>query len=225
MSNTPPEKNMYSFEDEFSSFSKRSFKRLKKQPYILFPGILAYIKGFYYKIKFKVQFKKINIGRHFRVYGRFVITGPGRVTIGDDCFIMSHTIKTVRLRTLLPDSKIAIGNHVGFNGSSLVCRKEIFIDDFCNIADAYITDTPAHPISMDRRLYSASEIEGESVFIGKNVWISVNVVVLKGVRIGDNTVIGACSLITNSLPANILAVGIPAKVVQKIPKSFSSSNS
>ena len=168
--------------------------------------------------------KKIKIGRHFRVYGRLVITGPGHVVFGNDCFIMSHVIKTVRIKTLLPNSKIVFGNHVGLNGSSIVCREKIHVDDFSNIADAYITDTPAHPISIDRRLYSALDVPAESVYIGKNVWISVNVVVLKGVHIGDNCAIGACSLVRESLPDNVLAAGIPAKIIQELPKTFSPEN-
>ena len=151
------------YEEAFSSFSKRSLNRLRKQPYILLPGVMAYLRGLYYKVKFKLLFKHVRIGRHFRVYGKLVITGPGKVIFGDDCFVMSQVIKTVRIRTLLPQSEVAIGNHVGLNGSSIVCSNKINIDDFSNIADAYITDTPAHPISIDRRLYSPLDIPAESV--------------------------------------------------------------
>ena len=218
------EQDPVTYEEAFSSFSKRSLNRLKKQPYIFFPGVMAYLRGLSYKVKFKLLFKHIRIGRHFRVYGKLVITGPGKVIFGDDCFVMSQVIKTVRIRTLLPQSEVAIGNHVGLNGSSIVCSNKINIDDFSNIADAYITDTPAHPISIDRRLYSPLDIPAESVHIGKNVWISVNVVVLKGVHIGDNSVIAACSQVRESLPANVLAAGMPATVIRELPTSYSPEN-
>ena len=218
------EQGPLTYEEIFTSFTKRSLSRLKKQPYILLPGIMAYLRGLYYKVKFKLLFKHIKIGKHFRVYGKLVITGPGQVIFGNDCFIMSQVIKTVRIRTLLPHSKVIFGNHVGLNGSSLVCSEKICIDDFSNIADAYITDTPAHPISIDRRLYSPPDIPAESVYIGKNVWISVNVVVLKGVHIGDNSVIAACSQVRKSLPSNVLAAGIPATVIRELPESYSPEN-
>jgi acetyltransferase-like isoleucine patch superfamily enzyme len=50
--------------------------------------------------------------------------------------------------------------------------------------------------------------------IGSNVWLGANVIVLPGVSIGDNTVVGAGSIVTKSLPSNVIAVGNPAKVIQ-----------
>ena len=54
----------------------------------------------------------------------------------------------------------------------------------------------------------------ETITIGNNCWIGQNVRIQKGVTIGDNSVIGACSVVTKSIPANCVAVGIPAKVVK-----------
>ncbi len=54
------------------------------------------------------------------------------------------------------------------------------------------------------------------VKIGKYVWIGANVVILPGVEIGDNAVIGAGAIITKNIPANSVAVGNPAKVIKKI---------
>jgi acetyltransferase-like isoleucine patch superfamily enzyme len=210
-------KNVSSYEEVFASFSSRSIKRLKKQPYLLVPALFAYLRGIYYRIKFRLLFKKIKIGPHFRVYGRLIITGPGRVHFGKDCFILSQMTKPVCITTQLPDSEISIGNHVGLNGTSIVCFDNIIIDDYCNLADAYITDSSAHPLSPDRRLYAASDMPAEKVHIEKNVWISTHVVVLKGVRIGENSVIAAFSLVRKSLPADILAAGIPAKPIKNLP--------
>ena len=224
MTNNNSESDLPAYKEAFSSFTKRSLKRIKKEPYILLPGLMAYFKGLYYKIKFKLLFKSVKIGRHFRVYGKLIITGPGHVIFGNDCFIISQVTKTVRIKSMLPDSKLILGHHVGLNGTSIVCRDKISIGDFSNIADAYITDTSAHPISIDRRLYSAQDVPAENVYIGKNVWVSVNSVILKGVYIGDNSVIGACSLVRKSLPPNVLAAGIPAEIIRELPTSYSTAN-
>ena len=52
------------------------------------------------------------------------------------------------------------------------------------------------------------------IIIGENVWIGMNVRICKGVTIGDNSIIGANSVVTKNIPANCIAVGIPAKVVK-----------
>ena len=212
------------YEKAFSSFARRSLTRLRKQPYLLLPGITGYLRGLYYKLKFRIFFKKIHIGKHFRVHGKMIITGPGSVTFGDDCIISSNVIKTVKLKTQQPASKIIIGNHVGLNGTSFVCLDQIYVDDYAHIADAYISDSPTKALSIDRRLYSPSDIPAERVYIGKNVWISVSVVILQGVSIEDNSVIAACSLVRKNVPPNVLVAGIPAKIIQNLPESFSPDN-
>ena len=76
--------------------------------------------------------------------------------------------------------------------------------------------TAGHPLDAEIRnkgLEYAKPIE-----IGNNVWIGGNVVVLPGVKIGDNTVIGAGSVVTKDIPANVVAVGNPCKILKNIQK-------
>ena len=57
------------------------------------------------------------------------------------------------------------------------------------------------------------------ITVGNNVWIGAQVCVLPGVTIGDNTIIGAGSVVTKSIPANVLAVGNPCRVVRQITEA------
>ncbi len=57
------------------------------------------------------------------------------------------------------------------------------------------------------------------VTVGNNVWIGANSVVLGGVTIGDNTVIGAGSVVKNSIPANVIAAGVPCRVIREITEA------
>lgn len=59
----------------------------------------------------------------------------------------------------------------------------------------------------------------EPIFIGHNVWIGGNSCIMPGVTIGDGTIIGAGSVVTKSIPANVLAVGNPCKVIRSITDS------
>ena len=56
----------------------------------------------------------------------------------------------------------------------------------------------------------------KAVHIGKNVWIGSGAIILPGVTIGDNTVIGAGSVVTKDIPANVVAVGNPCRVLREI---------
>lgn len=74
--------------------------------------------------------------------------------------------------------------------------------------------TPLHPLLADERNSGLEYAEG--INIGKNVWIAGNVTILPGVSIGDNSVIGAGSIVTKDIPSNVLAVGNPCKVLREI---------
>ncbi|MBA3926123.1 hypothetical protein HPK16_07190 [Listeria sp. W9-0585] len=54
------------------------------------------------------------------------------------------------------------------------------------------------------------------VTIGNNVWLGANVTVNQGVTIGDNTIIGSGSVVRKSIPANVVAVGVPCRVLREI---------
>jgi len=84
----------------------------------------------------------------------------------------------------------------------------------CQIGPNVQLLTPTHPIDAERRrdrLESA-----EPITIGDNVWLGGGVIVLPGVSIGDDTVVGAGSVVTKDLPARVVAVGNPARIVREI---------
>lgn len=74
--------------------------------------------------------------------------------------------------------------------------------------------TPTHPLDAERRRQKWEG--GEPITIGDNVWLGGGVVVCPGVTIGDNTVVGAGAVVVTDLPAGVLAVGQPAKVIRTL---------
>lgn len=191
-------------------------RRLAKTPHLLIPGIFAWLRGWWYRVKFLLLGKHFQAGRWFRVYGPLIVTGPGRIKFGDNCLIISNAIKPVCIRTLAPAALVSLDDHAGLNGTSIQCVKRVAIGRLSNIADAYITDTPAHSLGKHRRLETVEDLSASPVVIGDNVWISVQVVVLDGVTIGDNSVIGACSLVRKDVPANVFAAGNPLAIIREI---------
>jgi acetyltransferase-like isoleucine patch superfamily enzyme len=139
------------------------------------------------------------------------------ITIASDCeFLSTHTANLIGINrpclisTLAEGAKIIIGSHCGFSGTVIGCAASVIIGDNVRCgANTLITDTDWH--SDDPR--SGPDAP---VIIGDNVWLGVNVTVLKGVSIGENTLVGTGSIVTRSLPANVVAAGSPATVIRHI---------
>lgn len=112
--------------------------------------------------------------------------GRGRITIGDFCLICP--------------------------GVRLGAAEEIFIADNCMLASSvYITDADWHDIYNRVAIGKTAPVR-----IEKNVWIGDSAIVCKGVTIGENSVIGAGAIVVDSVPANTVAAGNPARVVKAL---------
>ncbi|MDH5916170.1 sugar O-acetyltransferase [Vibrio splendidus] len=108
-----------------------------------------------------------------------------------------------------------LGNNVYVNFNlTLVDDTDVFIGDNVMIAPSVTIATGTHPISPELRLKAAQF--NVPVRIGNNVWLGAHTVVLPGVTIGENSVIGAGSIVTKDIPANVVAVGNPCRVVREI---------
>jgi len=114
---------------------------------------------------------------------------------------------------------IEIGDGNWFNNNvSLVANERIVVGNGCQIGDLVaIYDCDFHELDPKNRIRSAGP--SAPVVIGNNVWLGSRVMVLKGVTIGDNSVVGAMSVVTKSIPANCVAAGNPARVIRSLEDS------
>lgn len=110
---------------------------------------------------------------------------------------------------------VHLGNYVYGNFNlTLVDDGDIFIDDNVMIGPNVTLATAGHPVEPELRRQGMQF--NVSVHICQNVWIGAGSVVLPGVTIGENSVIGAGSIVTKDIPANVVAVGNPCKVLREI---------
>jgi acetyltransferase-like isoleucine patch superfamily enzyme len=193
------------------------WERLQTNPELVLPGLLALLNGWWHRLKFCLLGQRFRCGPWLRIYGRLTLSGPGQVRLGSHCLIISNAIKPVCIRTLSRAAEVILEDHAGLNGTAIQCLRRVHIGRHSNIADAYITDTAAHVLARDRRARPAADAAQGDVVIGNNVWVSVNTVILHGVHIGDNSVIGACSLVRSDVPADVFCAGNPLKVIKPIP--------
>lgn len=98
-------------------------------------------------------------------------------------------------------------NLLGHIGDDHICINQPFYCDY------------GKQISVGKRFFANfnfTVLDEAPVTIGNNVWIGGNVTILPGVTIGDNTTIGAGSVVTKDIPANVVAVGNPCKVIRQL---------
>lgn len=120
------------------------------------------------------------------------------------------------LTTLSEQAVIKIGEGCGFSGSVIAAAKSVTIGDGVLVgANTFISDTDWHAVDHERR--AAGDLGVSSpVVIEDFVWFGANVVVLKGVTIGKASMIAANSVVTKSVPANVMAGGVPARVIKSL---------
>lgn len=113
------------------------------------------------------------------------------------------------------------GKHVHFGdgvyanfGLTCVDDTHIYVGSHTMFGPNVVLATAGHPIVPCLRKYGVQH--NQSIRIGENCWLGANVTVMPGVTIGDNTVIGAGSVVTKDIPPNVVAFGNPCKVYRKI---------
>lgn len=110
---------------------------------------------------------------------------------------------------------IHFGNGVYCNfGCTFVDDTHIYVGDHVMLGPNVVIATAAHPIAPALREKGLQY--NKPVRIGNNCWLGAGVLVMPGVTIGDNSIIGAGSVVTKDVPANVIAVGNPCKVLKEI---------
>lgn len=126
-------------------------------------------------------------GKNFSIMPNFYCDYGFNIEIGEN-FYSNHNLVILDANKVTFGENVQIGPNCGFY-------------------------TSGHPLEKETR----RKVEfAKPITIGNDVWIGGNVCVLPGVTIGDNTVIGAGSVVTKDIPANVVAVGNPCRVIRKI---------
>lgn len=129
--------------------------------------------------------------------------------IGEKCYIEPP------LHANWGGKNVHFGNNVYANYNlTIVDDTDVYVGDNVKFGPNVVLSAGTHPIHPILRSKQAQY--NVSIFIGNNVWIGAGSIILPGVRIGDNTVIGAGSVVTKDIPANVVAVGSPCKILRNI---------
>jgi len=167
-----------------------------------------------------LRYRCAQVGRRLKLEGALPeIIGDGRIVIGDDVTIGSHQTWIVGFK-VSEGAELVIGDGTSVNFQCTISvAKSVRIGAHTMIAGGVqIFDNISHPLSPARRLRRDSFTLDESspVVIGTNCWIGYGAIILKGVTIGDGSVVGAASVVTKSVPPNTLVAGNPAAPIKQL---------
>lgn len=174
------------------------------------------IAGILWKPMFMARCPRV--GRRLQLEQLPYIAGAGNIELGDDVRISGKIGITFNDRFAeAPLLVVGDNTFIGTGSSfSLACR--ITIGRNCLLASGVsIRDNDGHPLDPDRR-GRGQAIHAENarpVTLGDNVWLGRGCQILKGVTVGNNSVIGIGSLVNKDVPANCVAAGNPAKVIRE----------
>jgi acetyltransferase-like isoleucine patch superfamily enzyme len=160
--------------------------------------------------------KDIKMGKNCKFQGlaKFKRSETGRIEIGNNCRFLSSTFSNIlgiykpcNLMATERNSSLLIGSNCGFSGTTIACAKLINIGNNVRCgSNSLITDSDWH---FDDVRSGGSK----PIIIKDGVWLGSNVVVLKGVTIGKNSLVAANSVVFQSIPDNCVAAGNPCVVV------------
>ena len=170
--------------------------------------------------------KGVSFGNGVRIYGMPIVT----VCKGSDIILGSNAVlrskskgnaigvnHEIVFRTCTQAAKIIIGDNFGMSGGAICAVNKIEIGNNVLVgANVVIADNDFHGLKVSSRRVSTKNLPSKPIYIEDGVWLGADVYVCKGVRIGENSVIGAKSVVTRDIPKNSVAAGIPAIVINEI---------
>jgi len=164
-------------------------------------------------------------GRGWRLYGVPILQKHRRskMQFGDRLSLRS-TVRSnplganhpVILCTWQAGSLLQVGDDFAMTGGTICASERVVIGDRVTVgANSTNVDTDLHPLSPDHRLAQPQGAGSSAVVIEDDVFIGMNCLILKGVTVGRRSVVGAGSVVTQSVPAGVIVGGNPAKVIRE----------
>lgn len=191
--------------------------KLRDKIYIFFRLIKSYFLLFILHINLRIN--GVIYGTKI-VGNRCIIDNRGHIELGNNVILNSYPdgeLYKTGLITQNDSALIKIGNNCGLNGTIIRARIKIIIGDNCKFGHGtIILDSNSHNTSIDPLIRSTGKSIDSPVIIGNNVWVGMHSIILKGVHIGDNSIIAAGSVVTKNVPSNKLYGGNPAKFIKNI---------
>jgi len=181
--------------------------------------ILYAIRTFYWKPVFLMQLANRPRRMRYEGVGIPFRMGPLDITIGNDCRIAAR-IALIGRSASTHTPELIIGNNVGIGWrTGIYVGTKIIIGNNVRIAgEGSLSGYAGHPLDAAARAAGAPDTDDQAqdIILENDVWLGRGVMVNSGVTIGQGTIVAAGSVVTKDLPPNVLAGGIPARVIRSL---------
>ena len=206
-------------------------KKTKELIYIVDKVRLSLLRGLFFRPFLAHSSKVPLIGKNVKILAIWKLTTGKRCYLGDNSYVecyASYGVKLGDLVTIRENSWIQcrsgfnelgegleIGNGTYIGPSAVIgVGGMITIGNNCQIGARFTLSAESHVRNQDNENYVSGDVKRIGISIGNHCWIGNNVTILDGVTIGDNVVIGAGSVVTKSMPSNVICYGVPARINQ-----------
>lgn len=176
--------------------------------------------------KLMLYLNNVKYGKGLKVAGlvRLEVTRRGKVEIGKNLHINSgnnfNLIGRQQKTILWVEGELSIGDNVGVSATALICNHKISIGNDVKLGGGVcIYDTDFHNLNPEIRknpVLDKKMAQKAPVVLEDNVFVGAHSTILKGVTIGENSVVGACSLVSKNIPENQIWAGNPAKFIKNL---------
>lgn len=172
---------------------------------------------------FRIKMEFVSYEKFPRINGFILIVNRGKIVLGKNLIITSNNSSNPvgnSNRTALYCSlngKIIIENDVSMSNVTIFSQKEIKIEKYVMLGGGVqILDSDFHPLNLEDRIaHTIKKITSKPILLKKGRFVGANSIILKGVTIGENAIIGAGSVVRNNIPENEIWAGNPAVFIKK----------
>ncbi len=183
------------------------------------------VNKYYQRIRIRIYkslSEKVDIEGRPQVNQPVLMIGQGKIRFGQKVTLGHFPSPffyngVIHLEARQKKAKIVFGNNIYSNNNlSIICEGSLIEigDDVLIGTNVEIIDSDFH--NLDPNLRNSGDHKCRPVIIGRNVFVGSNVKILKGVTIGENSVIASSSVVVKDIPANVIVAGNPASVIKEI---------
>ncbi|MEV2240935.1 acyltransferase [Micromonospora sp. NPDC049891] len=155
-----------------------------------------------------LRYPRLHLGAGVEIRGRIRLRRGVRVSIGE------HTRLNKLVRFAGP-GEVRVGANCLLNATWIGTWTSVTIGDRCLLSDCELLDNDFHNLAPDRRHDPPTAATRAPITVEDNVWIGAHALVMKGVRIGRDSVVGAATVVRTDVPPGVVVIGNPQQIAKK----------